>query len=175
MGERVREFALAGLGSLDGVHAWDLYAGIGETTDRLHGTGATVESVELDRRAVEFAERRWRRALHDPDTSQRPEPSGVTRHVGKVEDLLPSLRDPGAVIANPPRAGLPPQVTEALVSRRPSRIAYISCDPATLARDLARLCPGAGTSPAYRVAGIQSFDLFPQTAHVETVALLELA
>lgn len=175
MGERVREFALAGLGPLDGVHAWDLYAGIGEATDRLHSAGATVESVELEPRAVEFAERRWRRALHEPDASQRPEPSGVTRHVGKVEDLLPSLRAPGVVIANPPRAGLAPRVPEELAARRPSRIAYISCDPATLARDLSRLCPGAGGTAAYRVSGIQSFDLFPQTAHVETVALLELA
>jgi 23S rRNA (uracil1939-C5)-methyltransferase len=50
----------------------------------------------------------------------------------------------------------------------PERIAYISCDPATLARDLQRM-------PGYRIAGLRAFDLFPQTAHVETVALLERA
>ncbi len=175
MGARVREFALAGLGSLHGVHAWDLYAGIGETTDRLHAAGATVESVELDRRAVDFAERRWRLALHGAEVSQRPAPSGVTRHAGKVEDLLSALRDPGAVIVNPPRAGLAPQVTEALAARRPTRIAYISCDPATLARDLSRLCGSTEVPASYRLTGVQAFDLFPQTAHVETVALLELA
>ncbi len=179
MGERVRAFALAGLGSLRGVHAWDLYAGIGETTDRLLAAGATVESVELDRRAVEFAGRRSRLALHEAEASQRPESSGVTRHAGKVEDVMSRLRDPAAVIANPPRAGLAPQVTEVLAARRPARIAYISCDPATLARDLSRLCASAGgragPGAPYRLAGVQAFDLFPQTAHVETVALLELA
>lgn len=179
MGDRVREFALAGLGVLHEVHAWDLYAGIGETTDRLYAAGATVESVELDPRAVDLAERRWRRALHEAEVSQRPEPAGVLRHVGRVEDVLATLRDPGAVVANPPRAGLAPAVTEALRQRGAGRIAYISCDPATLARDLARLCTtsGAGAAPGgpYRLSAIQPFDLFPQTAHVEAVALLELA
>ena len=60
-------------------------------------------------------------------------------------------------------------VVRELAARRPSRIVYISCDPATLARDLARL--GAG----YTVAAIRSFDLFPQTAHVETVVRLDRA
>jgi 23S rRNA (uracil1939-C5)-methyltransferase len=71
-------------------------------------------------------------------------------------------------------------VTEELLRRRPRRIVYISCDPATLARDLGRLtgsslggAPGASGAPKYRVASIQPYDLFPQTAHVETVALLE--
>ncbi len=185
MGDRVREFALAGLGALAEVHVWDLYAGIGETTDRLFAAGATVESVELDRRAVEFAERRWRRAVREPEVSQRPEPAGIIRHVGKVEEVLSQLWDPGAVIANPPRAGLAPKVIDSLLKRGPTRIAYVSCDPATLARDLSRLCatseaPGdrVAASPSrrvakYRLASIQSFDLFPQTAHVETVALLE--
>jgi 23S rRNA (uracil1939-C5)-methyltransferase len=58
-------------------------------------------------------------------------------------------------------------VTAALTERRPERIAYVSCDPATLARDIRRI--GSG----YRLAGLRAFDLFPQTAHVETVAVLE--
>jgi 23S rRNA (uracil1939-C5)-methyltransferase len=180
MGDRIREHALQGLGDLSGVHAWDLYAGIGETTDRLFALGATVESIELDRRAVDFGERRWHAARHEPEASQRPEPAGVVRHVGKVEELVGRLRDPGAVIANPPRAGMEREVTRELLARGPSRIAYISCDPATLARDLDRLChpsggEGAGPGVGYRVVGVQPFDLFPQTAHVETVALLEAA
>lgn len=180
LGDRVRTFALARLGDVRGVHVWDLYAGIGETTDRLYDGGATVESVELDRRAVEFAESRRRAALREREESQRPGPAGVLRHVGRVEDLVETLRTPGAVVANPPRAGLPFRVTQALLQRRPGRIAYVSCDPATLARDLGRLCgtaaeasPGRTAGPAFRLVALQPFDLFPQTAHVETVALLE--
>jgi len=60
-------------------------------------------------------------------------------------------------------------VLRELVARRPGRIVYISCDPATLARDLGRL------ENAYRVAALRSFDLFPQTAHVETVVRLDRA
>jgi 23S rRNA (uracil1939-C5)-methyltransferase len=97
-----------------------------------------------------------------------------------VEDLVSHLRDPNLVIANPPRAGLDRRVTDAVLARRPRRMVYISCDPATLARDLARLC-GTSAEPAGREAGeltfhlaaLQAFDLFPQTAHVETVAVLE--
>jgi len=177
MGDRVREFALAGLGPVAGAHVWDLYAGIGETTDRLAAAGATVESVELDRRAVDVSERRSRLGVALPEVSQRPAPSGVLRHSGKVEDLLTQLRAPAAVIANPPRAGLAPEVIAALLGRRPGRLAYVSCDPATLARDLSRLCAAPGEAspagPGYRLVGIQPFDLFPQTAHVETVAILE--
>jgi tRNA/tmRNA/rRNA uracil-C5-methylase (TrmA/RlmC/RlmD family) len=61
-----------------------------------------------------------------------------------------------------------PQVPAELERRRPERIVYISCDPATLARDLSRLT-------GYRIGALRAFDLFPQTAHVETVAVLERA
>jgi 23S rRNA (uracil1939-C5)-methyltransferase len=71
------------------------------------------------------------------------------------------------VIVNPPRAGLHPRVTSSLerLRQRPRAILYVSCDPATLARDIGRL-------PHYRVASVQPFDMFPQTAHVETVCEL---
>jgi 23S rRNA (uracil1939-C5)-methyltransferase len=179
LGDRVRAFAIARLGAVRGIHLWDLYAGIGETTDRLYDGGATVESVELDRRAVEFAESRWRAAHRERAESQRPQPAGVLRHVGRVEDLVDTLRAPGAVVANPPRAGLHSRVTRALLERRPGRIVYVSCDAATLARDLGRLCGTAPQAqrrtaePPFRLVAVQPFDLFPQTAHVETVALLE--
>jgi 23S rRNA (uracil1939-C5)-methyltransferase len=60
-----------------------------------------------------------------------------------------------------------PRVVDHLAAARPKKLIYISCDPATLARDVARL--GAG----WRVATVRGFDLFPQTAHVETVLVLE--
>ena len=70
------------------------------------------------------------------------------------------------VITNPPRTGMDERVTAALDAGGAGRIVYIACDPATLARDIRRLT-------AYRLAHVRAFDLFPQTAHVESVALLE--
>jgi 23S rRNA (uracil1939-C5)-methyltransferase len=153
MGDRVRDFAIAQLGNLDGRKVWDLYAGIGETTMQLLARGAQVESVELDRQAVAEAERRGPPAR---------------RHTGRVEDLVPELKRPDLVITNPPRTGMDERVTSALERVRPHRLVYISCDPATLARDLERLA-------SFRLVLVQAFDLFPQTTHVETVAVLEPA
>ena len=158
MGDRARLAALGALGDVEGRHVWDLYAGIGDTTDELVARGASVESVEADTRAVRFAERRA------PVDRAR-----VIRHAGRVEHLLPELRDPELVVTNPPRTGMDERVTEGLRARRPSRIVYISCDPATLARDIRRLGDG------YRIASVAAFDLFPQTAHVESVTVLEAA
>jgi 23S rRNA (uracil1939-C5)-methyltransferase len=153
MGDRVRAFALEALGPAAGRRVWDLYAGIGETTAALSRAGAGVESVESDPRAVAEAEARGPRAR---------------RLVGRVEDLLGELHPPELVVTNPPRTGMARGVSETLERLGPRRIAYISCDPATLARDLGRM-------PSYGVARLHAFDLFPQTAHVETVALLERA
>jgi 23S rRNA (uracil1939-C5)-methyltransferase len=152
MGDRARAAAVAELGAVAGRAVWDLYAGIGETTAALVGDGATVESVESDPRAVALAER---------------EGPPARRIAARVEDALRELRLPDLVITNPPRTGMDERVTAALVACAPKRIVYVSCDPATLARDLVRLAPG------YRLAEVRAFDLFPQTAHVETVARLE--
>jgi len=153
MGDRVRAYALEALGPVAGRRVWDLYAGIGETTARLAEAGASVESVESDARAVAEAEARGPRAR---------------RLVGRVEHLLGELSAPELVVTNPPRTGMDQRVSAVLQRLAPTRVVYISCDPATLARDLGRM-------PGYRIAGLRGFDLFPQTAHVETVALLELA
>jgi 23S rRNA (uracil1939-C5)-methyltransferase len=160
MGDRIRAWAVSHLGSLEGLKAWDLYAGIGETTALLTGAGARVESVELDARAVREGARRG------------PE-AGVVRHVGRAEDVAPRLSAPDVVITNPPRTGMDGRVTDAIVAARPRRVAYVSCDPATLARDLSRLLSRVPASPPLRLAQLRAFDLFPQTAHVETVAILE--
>ncbi len=171
LGDRIRDAAIRRLGVEPGQHLWDLYAGIGDTTDRLAALGATVESVELDRRAVTFAE-------------GRGTPPGVTRHAGRVEELVGRLRPPAAVIANPPRTGLGAGVVDALRHCGARRIVYLSCDPATLARDLGRLCDTSAAAPdtsrrpgdeatRYHVVAVQGYDLFPQTAHLETIAIVE--
>jgi 23S rRNA (uracil1939-C5)-methyltransferase len=84
-----------------------------------------------------------------------------------VEEALPATLPADAVLLNPPRAGIDAKVAEALeeTSQRPRVIVYISCNPATLARDLSRL-------PSYRIESLVAFDMFPQTAHVETVCEL---
>lgn len=89
----------------------------------------------------------------------------------KTEAWLPSAseRIDGLVI-DPPRAGCARPVLDALAARRVPRVVYVSCDPATLARDLAYLCHTTGT---YRLASVQPLDMFPHTAHVETVVALD--
>ena len=151
MGDLVRRFALEQLGDVAGCRVWDLYAGIGETTLQLIQMGATVESVEVDRRAVAEAEARGPVAR---------------RHTGRVEDVLRELHPPDLVIANPPRTGMAERVSSELARLAPLRVVYISCDPATLARDLQRMT-------RFRITLVQAFDLFPQTTHVETVTVLE--
>jgi 23S rRNA (uracil1939-C5)-methyltransferase len=154
MGDRVRAHAVAELGDLADRHAWDLYAGIGESSRAIRDRGATVESVELDRRAVELADA-W-----GPS-------EGVTRIAGRVEDAVDRLRAPDVVLVNPPRTGLGAEVAGRLAVQPASRLVYVSCDPATLARDAAFL------AERFVVGSIRAFDLFPQTAHVETVVRFE--
>ena len=73
-----------------------------------------------------------------------------------------------SLLVDPPRKGLAPEVMDAILKAPPKRIAYISCNPATLARDLGLL-----SAAGYRIRPIQPVDFFPQTSHVECVALLE--
>jgi 23S rRNA (uracil1939-C5)-methyltransferase len=113
-----------------------------------------VVSVDSDERAIEWARRRGG--------------AGHIRFIAaRAEDVLATLPEPHALVVNPPRAGLHWNVTLRLRERPVARVVYLSCDPATLARDPERL------SATYRIGVIRAFDLFPQTAHVETVAVLE--
>jgi tRNA/tmRNA/rRNA uracil-C5-methylase (TrmA/RlmC/RlmD family) len=156
MGDLVRAHAVEALGEVGGLHAWDLYAGIGETSAALAARGARVDSVEVNPRAVAAAEQ-----AGPSDT--------IARHAGLVEEVLPRLSPADVVVANPPRIGLGDGVTTLLTARPPARLVYISCDPATLARDAARLGSVLGLS------AVLAFDLFPQTSHVETVARFDRA
>lgn len=155
----IQREAVAWLGPRPGVVVWDLYGGVGDAARALAALGAEVWSVDADRAAVAWAERQ------DPAGGRAP------RYVaGRVEEVLHRLPPPDVVLLNPPRTGAARRVTAALdrLAGRVSRLAYISCDPATLARDLGRV-------PAFALRRMRAYDLFPQTAHVETLALLEAA
>jgi 23S rRNA (uracil1939-C5)-methyltransferase len=131
----------------------DAYAGAGATAVPLAADGVRVTAIELDRDAV----------AHCADQL-----TGDSRAIaGRVEDLLPRALPADVVLLNPPRAGVHERVTTTLdrTSPAPRAIVYVSCDAATLARDLTRL-------PRYRIVSLRSFDMFPQTAHVETVCEL---
>ena len=154
MGIITRRWAVEQLGDVRSQTVWDLYGGIGDTAALLVERGASVVSVDADEKAVS-----WGRA-------RLPAARFIA---ARAEDVLPSLPVPHAVVVNPPRAGLHWDVSLRLTSDPIPKLVYISCDPATLARDLQRL------NVNYVVKEVRAFDLFPQTAHVETVAVLEAA
>jgi 23S rRNA (uracil1939-C5)-methyltransferase len=134
-----------------GQHVVDAYCGLGIHARRLARAGAAVTGIELDAGAVAAA--------------ARASPGG--RFVAaRVEDALGDVLPADLLILNPPRAGVAPAALRTLLAVPPPRIIYVSCDPATLARDLRTL------APAYAVRDLRCFDMFPQTAHVETVAEL---
>jgi 23S rRNA (uracil1939-C5)-methyltransferase len=131
----------------------DAYAGSGATAIPLAKGGAHVVAIESDRDAVAAC------------AAQLPEGSRAV--AGRVEDRLASALPADVVLINPPRTGVHEQVSAMLQGATPAprAVIYVSCDPATLARDLSRM-------PRYRIASVRAFDMFPQTAHVETVCEL---
>ncbi len=131
----------------------DAYAGSGATAIPLARDGARVTAIEADRDAAAQCAAGL--------------PTGSRVVAARVEDALADLLPADVVLVNPPRTGLHERVSEALQSSAdsPRAIIYVSCDPATLARDLARM-------PRFRIASLRAFDMFPQTAHVETVCEL---
>ena len=96
---------------------------------------------------------------------------GIEFVLGRTEDVLGNLPvRPDAVVLDPPRSGCQPRALEKLLEISPPRVAYVSCDPETLARDLKILCAGG-----YALDQVVPIDMFPQTHHVECVALLHWA
>jgi len=135
----------------------EFYSGSGNITLPLSQHADSVTAIERCRHAVADA---------------RANLKGVTNVIlrcAPVEQAIPTLKGPYTVaVLDPPREGVPSNVLTALARLRPQRIFYLSCDPATLARDLARLC-----KDGYTCTSVWPFDMFPQTAHVEALATLE--
>lgn len=140
--------------------AWDLYCGSGGISLTLARHFALVHGVEADARAIDDAR----------DAAAR---NGLDNGVFHARDVSRAMADlaatrPAVVVLDPPRAGAAPDVLEAILAAAPATVVYVSCNPATLARDLRRLSEG------YRTEEVTPVDLFPQTAHIECVATLRL-
>ena len=155
--EKMVEMVVQGLGPSQLVV--DAFCGVGTFALALARHVEKVIAIEESASAIKDAQWNLR------------EVSNVEILKGKVEDVLPKLAaEIDGLVIDPPRAGCQKVVLDALVEHPISRIVYVSCDPATLARDLHILCH---LQPAYHLQSVQPLDMFPQTAHIECVAILE--
>ena len=168
--EKLYKYALEYAGLTGEETVWDLYCGIGTISLFLTQQAKQVYGVEIVPQAIE-------------DAKQNAELNGMTNaefFVGKAEEILPKYYEtyakehPGqqahadVIVVDPPRKGCEETLLETMVKMQPDKIVYVSCDSATLARDLKYLC-GEG----YELKKVQVVDQFPNTVHVETVCLLQ--
>ncbi|HRE46165.1 MAG TPA: class I SAM-dependent RNA methyltransferase [Aggregatilineales bacterium] len=152
---RLVDLVLAALDLKGTERVLDLYSGVGLFTAFLAERARLVTAIETFPAAVNDAD-------HNLSAYEN-----VTLIEGAVEDVLAeSTERYECAVVDPPRAGMEGEALDALVARQPKVIAYVSCDMATLARDAKRL-KGKG----YRLAEVQPVDMFPQTYHIEAVAV----
>ncbi|MDH3272464.1 MAG: methyltransferase, partial [Gemmatimonadota bacterium] len=130
----------------------DAYCGAGQVGRAVATTGPVVVGIEVNASAVAAA--------------RAEAPEGFTVVHGAVEEQLAQLLPADVLVLNPPRSGLDAEIPELIRTDPPDRIVYVSCDPATLARDVALL------EDSFELGSVTCFDLFPHTAHVESVATL---
>lgn len=148
------------LAELSGTeNVWDLYCGVGGIALTAAPDAADVFAMEITAQAITSAN----------ENATINNINNVRFVSGDVRNVLsdePS--QPDVVFVDPPRSGMNPEVVELLMKRSPKRIVYVSCDPATQARDIATL------SKQYKVTAVQPVDMFPQTAHIENIVRLDL-
>jgi 23S rRNA (uracil1939-C5)-methyltransferase len=147
------------IGDAEGNLALDLYAGVGLVTLPLARRFQRVIAADASRQAVR-------------DLAFNAERADVSLEIADMdvaEFLAGFAERADLVVVDPPRAGLGPKVTAELLRLRPARLHLVSCDPATLARDLAALLAGG-----YQIRAVTLADLFPQTFHMETIVKLAL-
>lgn len=157
--ELLRSLVLDAVEDVRPDRALDLYCGAGTFTVPLARVARHTCAVESQASSV----RDLRRNLRHADVAA--EVIG-----GAVERELEALGQADVAVVDPPRAGLATQTADALCEMRARRLVYVSCNPATLARDLKVLC-----RETYRIERMTPVDLFPQTPHVETVTVMSLA
>jgi 23S rRNA (uracil1939-C5)-methyltransferase len=151
------------LDDAQGKRAIDLYCGVGLFTLPLARRFAHIVAVEADANAIHHAQSNLLGA----------QLSNAAFEVAKVSDWLKAVSHQHApvdlILLDPPRSGAEEDAINGIIALRPKRISYVSCDPATLARDLKELIEAG-----YQLDSIAAFDMFPQTHHVETVAHLSV-
>ncbi len=159
--------------------AIDLYCGVGLFTVPLARRFARVVGVEANARATEFARRNLEfaklriadRVDSDDGNTNLGKAEIVTARVGDwLKEHARSFGPVDFLLLDPPRAGCENSVIAGILALRPRQISYVSCDPATLARDLKKLT--ADGDGRFSLDSITAFDMFPQTHHVETVTRL---
>ncbi|MDD2981686.1 MAG: 23S rRNA (uracil(1939)-C(5))-methyltransferase RlmD, partial [Hespellia sp.] len=143
-------------------NVWDLYCGIGTISLFLAQKAKKVYGVEIVPQAIEDAKNNAR--INDI--------KNASFFVGKAEEVLPrEYRENGAkadvIVVDPPRKGCDETLLRTMIDMRPERIVYVSCDSATLARDLKVLCESG-----YELGACTPVDQFPMTVHTETICLL---
>ncbi|WP_137791399.1 23S rRNA (uracil(1939)-C(5))-methyltransferase RlmD [Bacillus sp. E(2018)] len=141
----------------------DAYCGIGTISLFLAQKAKKVYGVEIVPEAIEDARRNAElNNIHNAEFA-----------VGKSEDVIPEWKKqgitPDVIVVDPPRKGCDEELLKTIIEMKPKRVVYVSCNPATLARDLHILEDGG-----FKTQKVQPVDMFPQTTHVEAVALLEL-
>ncbi|WP_171031618.1 23S rRNA (uracil(1939)-C(5))-methyltransferase RlmD [[Clostridium] hylemonae] len=160
--ERLYETALEYAGLHGDETVWDLYCGIGTISLFLAQKAKQVYGVEIVPQAIE-------------DAKKNAQINGIENarfYVGKAEDVLPEKYENDGIhadiiVVDPPRKGCEESVLHTMVKMQPERIVYVSCDSATLARDVKYL-RGSG----YEVKRVKAVDMFPHTGHVECVCLM---
>ncbi len=160
--EKLYTTALSYAGLTGQETVWDLYCGIGTISLFLAQKAKRVCGVEIVPQAIEDARENAR--LNHLDN--------VEFFVGKAEEVLPQQYEANQVYADvivvdPPRKGCDPMCLDTIVKMGPKRVVYVSCDSATLARDLRYLC-----DRGYRPEKVRCCDMFAQSVHVESVCLL---
>ncbi|MDE7020048.1 MAG: 23S rRNA (uracil(1939)-C(5))-methyltransferase RlmD [Lachnospiraceae bacterium] len=161
--EKLYSLALACAGLTGKETVWDLYCGIGTISLFLARYAQKVYGVEIIPQAVE-------------DAKENARISGIDNaefYVGKAEEVLPEkFAGEGiradVIVVDPPRKGCDDRCLETMLAMKPERIVYVSCDSATLARDLKVLCGGG-----YELKKVQGVDLFGGTVHVEVACCLQ--
>jgi 23S rRNA (uracil1939-C5)-methyltransferase len=155
--ERLAEIVVARATEVRPAVAVDAYSGVGTFAALLAQSVAQVFTIE------------WSAAAGDDGEVNLGAYENVTRVVGSVEEMLPVLEpSPDVIVVDPPRAGLRPAVIETILASAARRLIYVSCDPATLARDLRLLVDGG-----FRLVEVQPLDMFPHTQHIECVSTLD--
>ncbi len=154
--ETLVRLAVERLRPLEGTVALDAYCGVGSFTRFIAEEAERTIGIEEAPQAV-------------ADARENLEGLGVQLIEGRTEKELPRLSDTiSRVLLDPPRTGCEQPALDALLALVPEKIVYVSCDPATLARDLKYLC----ASGTYGLVDVQPVDMFPQTYHIEVVATL---